>query len=270
MSFFVTLPSDSSRSQFPANRIGNYNTALARQVVLEGQYEVGLSEILLPAPKRVFTEVQYITYSTLDDMSPLRSKYIGFFPECLGTFSSFDRAQRRREYTQYERLNFSTKEQKIVGIPKVVQEPNDELPFRFLLRNKNVVLQLKKNVSIQFIAAFQMARVFGFDTETVYKSTKEGTAVYTGPNNMYVMYIYCDIVEYGIVGDTLAPCIRCLPIMPTDDSPVVIRFESPHYIPVEKNVFSTIQVEIANDNGEEVRFYDGVAIIKLHFRPKKR
>ena len=87
---------------------------------------------------------------------------------------------------------------------------------------------------------------------------------------MYIMYIYCDIVEYGIVGDTLAPCIRCLPIMPTDDSPVVIRFESPHYIPVEKNVFSTIQIEIANDNGEEIRFYDGVAIIKLHFRPKKR
>ena len=83
MSFYMTLPSDSSRSQFPTNRIGNYNTALARQVVLEGQYEVGLSEILLPAPKRVFTEVQYITYSTLDDMSPLRSKYIGFFPECL-------------------------------------------------------------------------------------------------------------------------------------------------------------------------------------------
>ena len=86
---------------------------------------MGLSEILLPAPKRVFTEVQYITYSTLDDMSPLRSKYIGFFPECLGTFSSFDRAQRKREYTQYERLNFSTKEQKIVGIPEAVQEPND-------------------------------------------------------------------------------------------------------------------------------------------------
>ena len=250
MSFYMTLPSDSSRTRFPTNRIGNYNTALARQVVLEGQYEVGLSKVLLPAPKRVFTEVQYITYSTLDDKSPLRSKYIGFFPECLGTFSTFKRAQRKREYTQYERLNFFSKEQKIVGIPKVVPEPNDELPFRFLLRNKNVVLQVKKNVSIQFIAAFQMARVFGFDTETVYKSTKEGSAeftgstVYTGPNNMYIMYIYCDIVEYGIVGDLLAPCIRCLPIMPTDDAPAVIRFENPHYIPVEKMYLAPFRLRL--------------------------
>ena len=89
---------------------------------------------------------------------------------------------------------------------------------------------------------------------------------YTGPNNMYIMYIYCNIVEYGIVGDTL----NCLPIVLIDDAPVVLRFENSHYVPVEKRIFSTIQVEIANDDGEEVRFNDGVSIIKLHFRPKKR
>ena len=208
-------------------------------------------------------------------MSPAKSKYIGFTPECLGTFSDFERAQRRREYTQYEKLTFSSKEMKIVGIPKVAPEPNEELPFKFHLKDKNVVLKIKKNFAVHFIAAFQMTKVFGFDSGTAYASQQDtgsefrGKVIYTGPNNMYIMYIYCNIVEYGIVGDTLAPCIRCLPIMPTDDAPVVIRFENPHYIPVEKNVFSTIEVEIANDNGEEIRFYGGVAIIKLHFRPKK-
>ena len=69
MSFYMTLTSDSSRRQFPANRFGNYNTPLAQQVVLEGQYEVGLSELLLPAPNTVFAEVQYIMCSTPDDVS---------------------------------------------------------------------------------------------------------------------------------------------------------------------------------------------------------
>ena len=87
MSFYMTLPSDSSRSQFPANRNGNYNTALARQVMLEGQYEVGLSEILLPAPKRVFTEVQYITYSTLDDTTSIKVHWI--FPRMSWNFFEF-------------------------------------------------------------------------------------------------------------------------------------------------------------------------------------
>ena len=35
------------------------------------------------------------------------------------------------------------------------------------------------------------------------------------PSNMHIMYIYCHIVEYAVVGDPPSPCIRCLPIMPT-------------------------------------------------------
>ena len=55
MSFFMTLPCDSSRSIFPENRVGKFTTQLAREVVLEGEYEVGLSEIVIPYARRMFS-----------------------------------------------------------------------------------------------------------------------------------------------------------------------------------------------------------------------
>ena len=275
----MTLPSDSSRKQFPENRIGNYTTTLARQILLEGSYEVGLSEILLPAPKRAVTTEQFIAYGTLAEKNS-KNKIIAYSADAFGTFAAFDRAQRRRDYQEVDRLNYSEKESKIIGIlkPKIIGEPElqrELLPFSFILRDRRIVLKIQKNHFVTLLHADQLQNVFGFDQkkfEAMVDKPLEFTADrdYTGPNNMYIMYIYCDIVEYGIVGDTLAPCVRCLPIVPTDDAPVVLRFENPHYVPVEKRVFSTIQVEIANDNGEEVRFNDGVSIIKLHFRPKKR
>ena len=36
---------------YPDNRIGNYTTSLAREVVLDGEWEVGLAECVLPVPK---------------------------------------------------------------------------------------------------------------------------------------------------------------------------------------------------------------------------
>ena len=48
----MTLPCDSCRSVFPDNKVGKFTTMLAREVVLDGKYEVGLSELVIPVPQR--------------------------------------------------------------------------------------------------------------------------------------------------------------------------------------------------------------------------
>jgi hypothetical protein len=48
MAFYMTLPCTASRETYPDNRIGKYTTTLARPLELEGAWEVGLSEIMLP------------------------------------------------------------------------------------------------------------------------------------------------------------------------------------------------------------------------------
>ena len=65
MSFYMTLPCDSSRSVFPDNRVGNYSSILAREIVLDGDYEVGLSEIVMPVPNRLKNVEQTIIFSEI-------------------------------------------------------------------------------------------------------------------------------------------------------------------------------------------------------------
>ncbi|GFW77856.1 uncharacterized protein F54H12.2 [Trichonephila clavipes] len=48
MSFYVTLPSDSSMHFFPENKISHFKTQLPSPVCLNGEWEVGLSEIIYP------------------------------------------------------------------------------------------------------------------------------------------------------------------------------------------------------------------------------
>ena len=66
MSFYVILPYDSSRSVFPDNKVGKFTTMLAREVVLEGKYEVGLSELVMPVAQRLTSSQQMIAYTEAD------------------------------------------------------------------------------------------------------------------------------------------------------------------------------------------------------------
>jgi hypothetical protein len=48
MSFYITLPSNSSFEYYPENTLNNYTTKLHSTLRLEGNYEVGLDEMSYP------------------------------------------------------------------------------------------------------------------------------------------------------------------------------------------------------------------------------
>ena len=48
MSFYITLPSNSSLDDFPENTLTHYTTRLKTPLRLNGNYEVALAQILFP------------------------------------------------------------------------------------------------------------------------------------------------------------------------------------------------------------------------------
>ena len=83
------------------------------------------------------------------------------------------------------------------------------------------------------------------------------------------MYVYCDLVDYSIVGDTSAQILRNVPIKGQKHEIVTERFDIPHYVPVLNSHFESIRLNISNDLGDNVKFAVGKSIVKLHFRPQK-
>jgi hypothetical protein len=78
------------------------------------------------------------------------------------------------------------------------------------------------------------------------------------PNHLYV---YCDLAEPSITGDTCVPLLR---VVPTSSNHV--EFIHPHFVPVSKRVFSTAEISIKDQSGRPIPFSRGHLYVKLAFR----
>ena len=83
------------------------------------------------------------------------------------------------------------------------------------------------------------------------------------------LYVYCDTVQAQFVGDALVPLLRIVPVEGVDGRRVSKSFERPHYLPVSRREFETIEVNIKRDTGESVPFELGKVSLTLHFRQSR-
>ena len=89
---------------------------------------------------------------------------------------------------------------------------------------------------------------------------------------MTYLYIYCDIVQPQIVGDTVTPLLRAIGLRTKNykwGSAIHEVFVRPHYIPVNRNYITDILIELKDDTDNPINFNFGKSIVKLHFRPKQ-
>ena len=69
--FYLTLPSNSSEKYYPNNTLTHFITKLHNDVSLEGEWEVGLVDIMYPR-NWYNVEFQNITIICYDCLKPLR------------------------------------------------------------------------------------------------------------------------------------------------------------------------------------------------------
>ena len=73
-----------------------------------------------------------------------------------------------------------------------------------------------------------------------------------------IIYIYTDCIEEQLVGDVQAQLLRSVCINNGDTHQIqTISFDSPHYIPVTKTDFDTIDINIRDGNGRKLPFLYG-------------
>lgn len=82
-----------------------------------------------------------------------------------------------------------------------------------------------------------------------------------------ILYLYCDIAEPGLVGDTKALLVRAKPVSAKKQ---FFSGESSHYVELLKLNYSPIEIGIRNDLGGEVTFLQSGTLVKLDLRPNKR
>ena len=78
--------------------------------------------------------------------------------------------------------------------------------------------------------------------------------------------MYCDLVEPQYVGDSLSPLLRIAKVEGSHGDLISQSFNNPHYIPIGKRSFDTVEIDIRDDTGRKIPFQSGKSVITLHFR----
>ena len=237
-------------SFYPLNTLTSYQVRLPQPISLEGDWEVGLSEIQYPHSwynvgrfrLAVFPEHMTVTAGIV-------TLYEGFY-HTPGLLIS--------------ELNRITAKSKLLEWSKKVEFLYNPIQQKTLLKvDKGFKLKMDQN----------LCRILGYECESEAVIFTEGThrAKYVmdlrqGFDNLY---IYTNIIEPRVVGDSMAPLLRIVPSSGKHGEVVRYVFNPTHYVPLLFKSFETVKVDIRDDTGTVVPFESGKVVVTLHLRRKK-
>jgi hypothetical protein len=236
MSFYVTLPSDSSLRYFPDNKISHFTTQLPTPIVLNGEWEVGLSEIIYP--------------------------------------HSWNNVNENNHLFRYEigngKLNTRVIPPGCYDAPDIVKAVSKKLPENQFFLSYN---EITKRVKIQILKGAYLhleglSPLLGFPSVKL-TGVVRSTFVADTHSDFSFFYVYSDIVEPQVVGDIQAPLLRIVKVDGKNGEIISCHYDRPQYVPVIRQSFQTLDIELRLNSGDFVPFERGKVIVVLHFRMRQ-
>ena len=246
--FYLTLPSNSSMDYYPQNTVAQYTTKLNTSIELDGDWEVGLTEISFPYNiENVVDRECYFKIS-----NPEFDTYIKI-PLHGGYYSDFEEVATALHREQANHLHH-------------VPSP-DRVPVRFSFNDDlgRVNMTIINDLCVQFSPA--LARLLGFRTMVKYcVSPFLAEHKMDFGSTVRSIYTYCDLVEHVSVGDTKAPLLRIVNRKSDEDVNVHQTFNPVMYVPLQKKCFDSVEINMMTDAGVPVPFNSGKSFVVLEFR----
>jgi hypothetical protein len=254
--FYLTLPSNSKAE----NTASVYTTTLPQYVHLEGNWECALVVIIYPNSWfNVTEEENFIRFFDIDNkvrqvVKVPRGRYetIQDLINTLNFSLDFISKKDNIPYNMYMSLTYDV-------MRKIVQ----------LRLNRDKIRGLKFTKNIYYMLGFRENDILSIDYST--KGEQLLNAYYPADMNcaMNYLYIYCDILEPQIIGTALAPLLQVVNIEGKYTDLVSRIYTAPHYVPVLRKTFNTIEINIKSDQNKPIDFTFGKTITKMHFRKIK-
>ena len=111
--------------------------------------------------------------------------------------------------------------------------------------------------------------MLGFENANLYNNKEIAKYIPDLRGGFYSLHVYCSVVEPQIIGQVLAPLLRCVHVDGNHGDIVEKLFNSPHYVPVLPTEIDYLQIDIKDDRNQFVPFDFGKTVVKLHFRKKR-
>jgi hypothetical protein len=93
-----------------------------------------------------------------------------------------------------------------------------------------------------------------------------GHAAFDVNRKMNLIYVYCDVATDSAISDARAPLLRVCNVSGEHGRTVHVVYDRPHYVPVGRREFDTVEISINNEAGRPMPFEFGKSVVTLHFR----
>ena len=248
--FYITLPSESSKTLFPDNTPSEYTVRVPRWVDLNGPWEIGLHSLA------------YTPWNTIQHLD----EPISFM---TGGKEGYGGKMSKHYSSVQEYVSDIRKSLKQARLNKSVVDKSTDIEFFYMLDGK-VKVRLSSGYTLRLRR--EQAIVLGFMTfedpaETYDIENAEETGVYKA--NLYRetnIHVYCDIVHPQIVGDKMSPLVAVVPYRKATSETVYVA-EHIRYIPLQTKSFQDITIHLRSSTEEFIPFEHRRVIVTLHLKP---
>lgn len=247
--FYTVFPSNASTDVFPSNKQHSFRIKIPSSLpFFKGDWVVGLTEIQFPALWQNLIH-GYIIVKYQNGDNPLKCELHD------GTYTTIEELLTEIKYALQS------------------AQLQDDIVMKFDQIRNRVILQVKDRAPGFGIGFSQnLLNMLGF-TKTENEFYSAGTYVEKAADiteGFSALYIYSDIVQNRIVGDTMASLVRVVPIeqkrLINSSGVNWVWFQHIQYIPVNKTYTDTVEINIRRDNGDIVPFESGKVVLTLHFK----
>lgn len=234
---------------YPENTLTNFMTRLPNPIDLQGDWEVGLVEIQYPHNwYNVPHEVSHRTFQM--ESGNIRTSF----------------TIRSGNYPSISRL-----------VTKIQGKMNDCFPNghgHVELSYDDVIDKVKGdfNAAVKLEVPIHIQKILGMRSTTLEVGLNENWVAddVADLDTVDSLYVYCDVVQPRVVGDSQVPLLRIVPVEGKHGDLVTRIYENVHYVRVQKKNFQSMEINIRDRTGQKVPFERGTLNVTLHFRQRKR
>ena len=252
---YLTLPSDSSAAFFPENTTACFVTKLPERIKLDGDYEIGLTELIHPK--------NLINFYNSDE-----NYWVGFASDDEGKVSwknnfiwkvYVDSGFYQNETEFADRLTRKTAD----AILSHARDKTLKITFKYDAFTCKFSFEQNSDLTWPILYMSKDLKEFVGITDR-----RHGLSNVTGTENFHLsqtldlIYVYCNLVSHQYVGDIKAPLLRVVDFKGNH------IFSNPYYVPLALHEFDCLEINLRTALGKPFPFTFGRSVAIVHIRKR--
>ena len=244
---------------FPTNTMARFTTLLPQKIDLTGDWEVAVLEVTWPAKVKNITKASF-TLSRFEKTSPSMPKHNQTIPD--GYYPTVDTLISRVLQTVYQRSDNFPVSWKVDPVSEKLEIffTGQKTEDQFLMLFKSDDLSNTLGVTDTICCTLGKSRAV------------EGTYPVDIQGGRHTMFLYCDLIQNEILGDTQTALLRVIPLQQTKDAATCYRtFNKLQWKRLSRTSFQSITISLCDETGQPMPFVSiGRTNLTLAFRQRNQ